>query len=311
MIHCNCQPLLKKVMHMRNFIDYSLLKNLDLVVKQKGFYRAARILGISQSAISQKIKKLENQCGVQLITRSSPPHLTEYGQKLTGLLYHVNIFEYDILNFGANSANRNIVIIPIAVNYDSLATWLLPTLRDFLDNPSIRLDIKVDDENKNLQRLLKGEVVGCISSQSQAIIGGICDYVGTLNYIFCATPEFSSRYFSQGVSRETLLKAPVISFDHDTDMHHKFLQQYFGLVPGTLQSHIVSSSETYVTMLLQHLACCMIPRQQISSALAAEKIINLSPEFEQEVKLYWHRYSPESPTIQQLSFALINNNIIN
>ncbi|EGI1149294.1 LysR family transcriptional regulator, partial [Escherichia coli] len=56
-------------MQMRNFIDYSLLKNLDLVIKQKGFYRAARILGISQSAISQKIKKLENQCGVQLITR--------------------------------------------------------------------------------------------------------------------------------------------------------------------------------------------------------------------------------------------------
>ncbi|WP_170732410.1 LysR family transcriptional regulator, partial [Escherichia coli] len=64
-------------MQMRNFIDYSLLKNLDLVIKQKGFYRAARILGISQSAISQKIKKLENQCGVQLITRTSPPHLTD------------------------------------------------------------------------------------------------------------------------------------------------------------------------------------------------------------------------------------------
>ncbi|HEI3963846.1 TPA: LysR family transcriptional regulator, partial [Escherichia coli] len=152
-------------MQMRNFIDYSLLKNLDLVIKQKGFYRAARILGISQSAISQKIKKLENQCGVQLITRTSPPHLTDYGQKLAGLLYHVNIFEHDVLNL---DANKSIVTIPIAVNSDTLATWLIPALCVFLKNPSIRLDIKVDDENKNLKRLLKGEVVGCISSQPQA-----------------------------------------------------------------------------------------------------------------------------------------------
>ncbi len=46
-------------MQMRNFIDYSLLKNLDPVIKQKGFTEAARILGISQSAISQKIKNLK------------------------------------------------------------------------------------------------------------------------------------------------------------------------------------------------------------------------------------------------------------
>ncbi|MBW2830926.1 ArgP/LysG family DNA-binding transcriptional regulator, partial [Escherichia coli] len=78
----------------------------------------------------------------------------------------------------------------------------------------------------------------------------------------------------------------------------------------TLQSHIVSSSEAYVTMLLQHLACCMIPKQQISFELASGKIINLSPEFEQKVKLYWHRYSPESITMQALSSALINNNIL-
>lgn len=306
-MHCNYWSLAKKVTQMRNFIDYSLLRNLDLVVKQKGFYRAAQILGISQSAISQKIKKLENQCGVQLITRNSPPHLTEYGQKLTGLLYHVNIFEHDILNSGTD---ESIITIPIAVNSDTLATWLIPALCGFLENPSIRLDIKIDDENKNLHRLLKGEIVGCISSQSQAIIGGLCDYVGTLDYIFCATPEFSFRYFSQGVSKEKLLKAPIISFNHDTDMHHRFLQQYFGIVPGTLQSHIVSSSEAYVAMLLRHLACCMIPKQQISSELASEKIINLSPELEQKVRLYWHRYSPESPTIEKLSNALINNNII-
>lgn len=70
-------------------------------------------------------KKLENQCGVQLITRTSPPHLTDYGQKLAGLLYHVNIFEHDVLNL---DANKSIVTIPIAVNSDTLATWLIPAL---------------------------------------------------------------------------------------------------------------------------------------------------------------------------------------
>lgn len=73
----------------------------------------------------------------------------------------------------------------------------------FFKNPSIRLDIKVDDENKNLKRLLKGEVVGCISSQPQAIIGGLCDYVGSLDYIFVQhqsfIPDISARAYQRKI----------------------------------------------------------------------------------------------------------------
>ncbi|EPN46153.1 chromosome replication initiation inhibitor protein, partial [Pseudomonas syringae pv. actinidiae ICMP 18807] len=39
--------------------DYKLLSALAAVIEQAGFERAAQVLGLSQSAISQRIKLLE------------------------------------------------------------------------------------------------------------------------------------------------------------------------------------------------------------------------------------------------------------
>lgn len=41
-------------------LDYKWIEALDAVVKQRSFERAAEQLYISQSAVSQRIKQLEN-----------------------------------------------------------------------------------------------------------------------------------------------------------------------------------------------------------------------------------------------------------
>lgn len=285
-------------------IDYKSLRLLDLIVKEQGFEKASSKLFITQSAVSQRIKQLESQVDTLLLTRTVPPKPTEYGQKLLGLLYHVELIEHDILN---NSNSSHVVTIPISANADSLATWMFPALKDFLANRSVRLDIKVDDETKTLDYLLKGEVVGSISSQSLPVIGSKCDYLGTLDYIFVSTPTFAEKYFKNGVTQDALLKAPIVSFNHSTDMHHIFLQEYFSLTPGSLNSHIVPSSEAYIQLMLQDSACCMISKQQVKNELESGKIVNLIPSMVQHKKLYWHRYQPESETIKQMSQYIINN----
>ncbi len=66
--------------------DYRTLQALDAVIRERGFERAAQKLCITQSAVSQRIKQLENMFGQPLLVRTVPPRPTEQGQKLLALL---------------------------------------------------------------------------------------------------------------------------------------------------------------------------------------------------------------------------------
>ncbi|MBF3116153.1 LysR family transcriptional regulator, partial [Pseudomonas aeruginosa] len=57
--------------------DYKLLAALAAVVEQGGFERAAQALGLSQSAVSQRIKLLEARVGQPVLVRETPPHPTD------------------------------------------------------------------------------------------------------------------------------------------------------------------------------------------------------------------------------------------
>lgn len=57
--------------------DYRTLQALDAVIRERGFERAAQKLCITQSAVSQRIKQLENMFGQPLLVRTVPPRPTE------------------------------------------------------------------------------------------------------------------------------------------------------------------------------------------------------------------------------------------
>lgn len=104
----------------------------------------------------------------------------------------------------------------------------------------------MEDETRTQERLRRGEVVGAVSIQPQALPSCLVDQLGALDYLFVASKEFAQRYFPNGVTRSALLKAPVVAFDHLDDMHQAFLQQNFDLPPGSVPCHIVNSSEAFV-----------------------------------------------------------------
>ncbi len=105
-------------------LDYRTLQALDAVIRERGFERAAQKLCITQSAVSQRIKQLENMFGQPLLVRTVPPRPTEQGQKLLALLRQVELLEEEWL--GDEQTGSTPLLLSLAVNADSLATWLLP-----------------------------------------------------------------------------------------------------------------------------------------------------------------------------------------
>ena len=63
-------------------IERHEIRVLSAVVEAGGFSRAADLLNVSQSAVSQAIANLEHRLDVRLLVRNSPPELTEAGKRL-------------------------------------------------------------------------------------------------------------------------------------------------------------------------------------------------------------------------------------
>jgi LysR family transcriptional regulator (chromosome initiation inhibitor) len=275
--------------------DYRTLQALDAVIRERGFERAAQKLCITQSAVSQRIKQLENLFGQPLLVRTVPPRPTEQGQKLLALLHQVELLEEEWLgNDNINDSNDTPLLLSLAVNADSLATWLLPALKSVLVDSPIRLNMQV-------------EVVGAVSIQPQPLPSCLVDQLGALDYLFVASKGFAERYFPNGVTRSALLKAPAVAFDHLDDMHQAFLQQNFDLSPGSVPCHIVNSSEAFVQLARQGTTCCMIPHLQIEKELESGELIDLTPGLFQRRMLYWHRFAPESRMMRKVTDALLEH----
>lgn len=84
-------------------IDFELLRVLIAVAESKNFYEAARVLGISQPAVSMKVKRLEEHCPIPAFSiRGKKKVLTRYGQEL----YEVSKRQIESCGKGIESLNR-------------------------------------------------------------------------------------------------------------------------------------------------------------------------------------------------------------
>ncbi|MDK9764431.1 LysR family transcriptional regulator ArgP [Vibrio sp. D420a] len=287
-------------------MDYKWLEALDSVVNQRSFERAAEHLYISQSAVSQRIKQLEKWLAQPVLIRETPARPTPAGKKLLGLYRRVRLLEHELVPELMNEESSQALSVSIATNADSLATWLLPALSDVMKTRQVELNMAIHGEARTIAKLKNGEVAGAISLESQAIPGCRADYLGRMDYVCVANPEFYQRYFSEGVNYATLMRAPAVSYDQYDDLHKKFLHDHFNVPRDAVINHTVGSSEAFVRIAMSGVAYCLIPRLQIVEELESGSLIDITPGFLLSYRIYWHHWQLESGVLKEISQAILN-----
>ena len=281
--------------------DYKLIEALAAVVQEGGFEKAARELCITQSAVSQRVKLLEDQTGQILLARDTPPKPTPQGRKMLKHYLQVKRLEDDLLGEMDEKTDQGVSSIAIGVNADSLATWFMDAIRPFLLEKHVVLDMRVDDQDQTHGLLKNGEVVGCVSTREKAMQGCRIDYLGCMSYRLMASPEFAAKWFPFGVTIEDALRAPAIIFNRKDELHHRFLEKILGKAPSPMPTFYVPSSEKFVDFIASGLAYGLLPDQQRSSSVKKGRMIDLASHSHVRVKLFWHCWNLKSRLLEELT----------
>lgn len=286
-------------------IDPRQLQALAAVVETQSFERAAQRLHLTQSAVSQRVRTLEARLGQPLVMRATPISATAAGASALRY-YRQTLALHDALLQQLQASDQGgPTRLAIAVNADSLATWLLSSFNRLLEQRTVFLDLFVDDQDQTIAMLREGKVIGSISSHARALQSCDCVPLGVMRYIPAAAPAFCRRHFTRGVTRETLRHAPVIEFNSKDDLQRAYLSQRFGLSRHEYRYHQVPSSEAFLQFVLQGHGWGMIPELQGRPYFGAEKLLPLGDGDDVEVALYWHVWNIDTPVIRQLTKALL------
>ena len=270
--------------------DYKLLTALAAIIETQNFELAANKLCISQSAISQRIKLLEENIGQPILIRTQPIALTNSGKQLLSHFRKVQQLENELLPELMPDAPTKPMKISLAVNADSLATWFIKALTPVLKEHLVELNLIIEHEERTLEKLRSGEAIGAVSVIEKPLKGYRSFKIGEMNYCLVSSKDFQQKYFSQGVTKESLRMAPGISSDHKDDMHVRFIAKHFNLAASEYYCHSVHSSEAFVELAKQGVAYCLLPELQMKNELANGELVILCPENQLIETLYWHSW---------------------
>jgi len=160
--------------------DPHALECLAAIVEEGSFDRAAVRLSITQSAVSQRLRTLEMQAGAVLIVRTRPLKATSAGRYLLKHALQLRLLRADLDRDLQALAPREAHSVQgqermaIAVNADSIATWVLPALQG-LAQSGMALEIITDDQDSTPEWLREGQVQGGSTARPKPLGG--CQWV--------------------------------------------------------------------------------------------------------------------------------------
>lgn len=285
-------------------LDYKALAVLDAVASHGSFEKAALALGISQPAVSQRIKALEDASGRLLIVRGAPAVPTKLGQRLISHHRNVRLMEAALdIDLGHRVSMPEIAV---AVDAASLATWFAHCLPPLLSPPRCQLDVQLATREQALQLVQEGSVFGAIAARSGPAAAGLsgpsATPLGTMRYVCVATPVFAGHWFGDGFSAEAVQLAPAVAGDRW--MLARFLADTLD-VHGQFPHHTLPLSPALNDCILQGMGYGLMPLLQASAALGGERLVDLAPGRTLDVALDWHAWELDTPFTKALSEQVV------
>ena len=286
-------------------LDYAALSALAAVIREGSFERAALALHVTPSAVSQRIRALEERLGCALVVREQPCRATEPGRRLCQHVDRVRLLEQDLQGALPALAPDGVarVVLPIAVNADSLATWFAPALAAFAAEAPVLVQVSVDDQDHTSEWLRSGAVLAAVTGTARPAAGCNSLPLGAMRYVAAASPGFVARHFAPGVGPGTLSRAPSLVFNTKDDLQARWVNRLCHRHVD-LPRHTLPSPQAFVTAALAGMGWGLQPEVLVAAHLREGSLVELVPGTSLDVPLSWQVARAASATLEGLSQAI-------
>jgi LysR family transcriptional regulator (chromosome initiation inhibitor) len=274
-------------------VDADQLAALSAVVEFGSFDAAAQHLHVTPSAISQRIKSLEQRVGQVLVLREKPCVATAAGTPLLRLAAQTALLEAEALaEMGGGSAARP--RIALAVNADSMATWFTGV---FSELPDVLFDVRIEDQDHSARLLREGVVMGAVTTERTPVSGCRVQPLGMMRYLPVATREYVKRHLPDGFTAEAAGMAPSLSWNRDDALQDQLVRKVFRKAVRR-PIHYIPTAEGFGAAVRAGLGWGMYPLQLIDKSFVPVTSQHL------DVPLYWQCWKLDSATVRQVTDAV-------
>ena len=291
-------------------LNYTSLAAVAAVVREGSFERAARVLNVTTSAVSQRVKHLEERLGSVLIVRGQPCTATDTGRLLCSHVEQVGLLEHELRGalpkLTRAGGRDDKVTLRVAVNADSLGTWFVGALAQFVagENANALVDIAVDNEEHTVEWLRAGDVLAAVTAHAQPVQGFNSLPLGRLTYLAVASPGFVKRYFPEGVTAAALGAAPSLKFNHKDRMQGQWIRRVCRR-DVAIPSHWFPATQAFLDASLAGIGWGMNPAQLVREHLKSGALVELVPGRSLAVPLYWQHTRLQVPMLGRLTRAVV------
>lgn len=286
-------------------LDYLSLAAVAAVAREGSFEKAAAVLGVTPSAVSQRVKGLEERLGAILLIRGSPCRPTEIGAKLCAHVEQVRLLESEVVGNlpGLAGQEPGPYTLRVAVNADSVSTWFPKAAAEFATETGALLDLVLEDEAHTAERLRTGEVLAAVTADPAPVVGCKIYPLGAIEYVAAASPAYVRRFFPEGVDPGNLQRAPMLRFDQRDELQSRWAREAWG-TPIAPPVHWTPSTQGMLDMTLAGLGWAMAPLVLAAPQLAAGNLVELPPQRRIVVTLYWQRTRLAARLLDRLTKAV-------
>jgi LysR family transcriptional regulator, chromosome initiation inhibitor len=276
-------------------LDYALLDALVAVVRHGSFDRAARALNVTPSAVSQRVKLLEERVGSVLVKRGQPCVATTSGALLCRHTERVQLLEAELggqlpaVPALADALGDEWPTLRVAVNDDSVGTWFIDAVAAFCIERRMLLDIVIDDQDHTAQRIRDGSVQGAVTTQAEPVQGCRSTRLGRMRYRAVCSPAFFAAHFADGVSRDALRRAPCVDFNPKDELQERFIRRVTRAEVDPPR-HWIPHVAGFVRACVTGMGWGMCPDRMISGQLKRGELVEMTPGRALDVDLYWQSW---------------------
>ncbi len=289
-------------------LDEALLAAVAAVAREGSFERAARALHITPSAVSQRVKLLEERLGAVLIVRGQPCSATEIGARICRHAELVSVLLSELRRelpmLPKDSPGTPHASLRIAVNADSLSTWFIKAMAEFGRQDAALLNLTLADEDHTAEWLRRGHVLGAVTSMATAVQGCRIRRLGALRYVATANPSFVRRWFDAGISADALARAPSLLFDSNDRLQELWARRIVRR-DVALPVHRIPSTQAFIDAALAGVGWGMNPLSLVRAQLKAGTLLELVPDTPVDVPLYWQATRLKVPVLERLTRSVV------